>query len=476
MAWRIGVDAGGTFTDVCLFDDGTGRLEVWKLASTPDDPLRGIAQGIEDAIDRAEADQPDAMPRLPVRSVAAEPSAGMAGAREIARLAGFADLIGFDMGGSRAAVARLDAAACQLVDEVPGADIHTVGAGGGSIAWLGSDGALAVGPRSAGADPGPACTGHGGAEPTLNDAHVVLQTLNPERLLGGRLRLRQDLARAAIGVLAATLGLDELATAQRIVSVVTAGMAAAIRATPVLPGGTLVAFGGAGPLHAARLARELGIPRILVPLHAGVLGALGLLLTDPRAEFSATAAMALRADSLPAIAEAFGLLRHRAAVWFAEHKIPARTRRIARSVDLPQADGTALSVPLADGPVTAATLEALAGAVAAAHPPLHAAAGDEAPRLVTFRVAAVGRLPRPGFPPHPDAGPDAAACTGRRDVWLPEAGGWASCAVYDRARLESGNRIAGPAVVEQMDATTLILPGMTARVDPYLNLVLQAGG
>ncbi len=334
-----------------------------------------------------------------------------------------------------------------------------------SVALVGSGLELIVGPGAGG--------------PTVTDANLVLQTLNPDTLPGGGSRQRQDAARAAIGALAETLGADMPATAQAILSAVTATLAVAVREVSA-PGGhdprdvALVAFGGAGPLHAARLARALGIARLLVPRHPGVLGALGKLLTDRRAEFASAGTVELQADALPAIAERFGLLRHRAAMWFSEEKIPAAGRSVTRSVDLCYAgqDGV-VSLPLPDGPVTAAMLDALAAAFAAAH----GSAGEGGMvQLVCCRVAATGVVPRPGFQPRPDAGTDpGAACIGSRAVWLPETGGWVTCPVYDRDRLDAGNRIQGPAIVEQMDATTLILPGMTALVEPYLALILEAG-
>ena len=176
--------------------------------------------------------------RLPVRTVLSGPSTGVVGAQEVGRLAGFSDLITFDMGGTSTDVALLQDGQCRLASEAvvhgypikaPMLDIHTVGAGGGSIAFVDSGGLLKVGPRSAGAAPGPVCYAHGNAEPTVTDANVVLQTLNPTHLLGGRMAVRQDLARAAIERLASIVGMDAMATAQGIISVVTANMARAIR-------------------------------------------------------------------------------------------------------------------------------------------------------------------------------------------------------------------------------------------------------
>ena len=681
MAWRIGVDSGGTFTDVCLFNDETGHIEVWKVSSTPDDPSRGIAQGVREGVAQVDAapaevgyfghgttvatnaliqhrgvptalittagfrdlleigrqKRPDlydlqadkepvlvsrdlrlevpervrhdgtvetaldedalrriarqlretgvksvavcflygfmrpeheiaarrilaeefpeafacashevapefreyermstavvnaylgpvmqgyierlggrladlgvtATPhltqsnggvigfeqaaRLPVRTILSGPSTGVVAAQEIGRLVGIDNLITFDMGGTSSDVALLAGGVCRLASEAvvhgypikaPMLDIHTVGAGGGSIAYVDGGGLLKVGPRSAGADPGPVCYDRGNDEPTVTDANVVLQTLNPTHLLGGRMTVRQDLARAAIGRVADRLGMDAMATAQGIISVVTANMARAIRVISVQRGHdprdyTLVAFGGAGPLHAARLARELDIGRILVPRNPGILCATGLLLTDLRADFASTRLLTLSAEVLPAIEAAFHTLRERAEAWFVEEAVPPDARRVARTVDMRYAgQNYELSVPLPDGPLTMAILDALAAGFAAAHERMYGfIAEGETVQLVTYRVEATGVVPKAAFRAAPDAGPDAsAAVVGRRDVWLPEAGGFVSCPVYDREKLRPGNRIDGPAIVEQMDATTVVLPDMTAYVEPYLNLVLE---
>jgi N-methylhydantoinase A len=710
MAWRIGVDSGGTFTDVCLFDDETGAVAVWKVASTPDDPSRGIAAGVAEAIERAGASaggvayfghgttvstnaliqhkgartglittdgfrdlleigrqkRPDlydiqvdkpivlvsrdlrlevpermrhdgtvevpldeqavraavrqlrdagvaavavcflygfvaeahetiaarilaeefpeafscvshavapefrefermstavvnaylgpvmqayirklgdrlaglgltAVPHLtqsnggvigfeqaaalPVRTVLSGPSTGVVGAREAGRQAGFSELITFDMGGTSSDVALLSGGECRLTSEAvvhgypikaPMLDIHTVGAGGGSIAFVDSGGLLKVGPRSAGADPGPVCYGLGATEPTVTDANVVLGTLNPAFLLGGRMAVRHDLAVAAVARLAERLGLDVMATAQGIVSVVTANMARALRVISVQRGYdprdyTLVAFGGAGPLHAARLARELEIGRVLVPVSPGILCAMGLLLTDLRTDFALTRLTTLSDAAWPVLNQAFAVLTARANAWFDAEGIPPSARRIVRTIDMryagqnyelpiPWAGGVASSTPCeavsdtekdresaparAEGERAAASggLQPLAAAFATAHQRLYGfAAEDEPVQLVTFRVEASAVVPKATFVSYPDAGPDATrAVTARRQVWLPEAGGFVDCPIYDRILLRAGNLIAGPAVVEQMDATTIVLPGMTARVEPYLNLILEA--
>jgi N-methylhydantoinase A len=429
--------------------------------------------------------------RLPVRTVLSGPSTGVVGAQAAAAAAGFGDLITFDMGGTSTDVAllregRLPAAGEAVVHgyplKAPMLDIHTVGAGGGSIAYVDSGGLLKVGPQSAGADPGPVCYDRGNREPTVTDANVVLGALNAASLLGGRMTVRQDLAEAAIAALAQRLGMEPLATAQGIIDIVTANMARAIRVVSVQRGHdprdyTLVAFGGAGPLHAARLARALDIRRVLVPRNPGILCALGLLLTDLRADFAVSRLLPLDAGSAPALRAAFAALSAEAEHWFDAAHIAPAARRLDRVADLRYAgQNYELQVALPAGEIGAATIDALANGFAEAHRRNYGfLAEDEPVQVVTVRVAATGRVRKAAFTPLPETGPDPRpALGGTRELWLPETSGFTLCPVYDRERLTPGNRIPGPAIVEQMDATTLVLPGWEGRVDPYLNLVLEA--
>jgi len=263
--------------------------------------------------------------------------------------------------------------------------------------------------------------------------------------------------------------------------VVTANMARAIRVISVQRGHdprdyTLVAFGGAGPLHGARLAAELDIRRVLVPRNPGILCAMGLLLANLRADFAATRLLPLSSAVISEIETIIADLRERCAAWFANAGIAANDRRISLSVDMRYAgQNYEISVPLPPGPVTRATIDGLAAGFAAAHQRLYGfVAEDEPVQLVTFRAEATGIVRKADIRPTAHAGPDpGAAAIGRREVWLRETGAFVSCRLYDREKLFSGNRIEGPAIVEQMDATTLIVPGATATVDPYLNLLLE---
>src|ERR1700730_314306 len=617
--WRVGVDSGGTFTDICLFDENEGRVEVWKVSSTPDDPSRGIAQGVEEGMRRVApeagdqpaapvsyfghgttvatnaliqhkgvptglittdgfrdlleigrqkrpdlydifADKPPTLverslrlevaerlrhtgeveialdeeavraaarklraagvsavaisflysfvspaherrakqivqeefpaafictsheiapefreferlstavvnaylgpvmkgyidrlaPRLaalgmsvtphltqsnggvigfetaadkPVRTVLSGPSTGVVGAQAIGRAAGLPARITFDMAATSTDLALLKGGEARLASEAivhghpikaPMLDIHTVVAGGGSIAYVDNGGLLKVGPRSAGADPGPVCYGKGNTEPTVTDANVVLQTLNPRYLLGGRMPVRHDLAKDAIGKLAQQLGLGLMETAQGIISVVTANMAKAIRVISVQRGHdprdyTLMAFGGAGPLHAARLAKELDIRRILVPRNPGILSAMGLLLTDLRADFATTRLLPLEPDVLGDIEAAFASLNAQAQAWFAHEEIASDARRLTRTVDMRYAgQNYELAIPLPEGAVTAKTLDLLAQGFADAHQRMYGFLADNEPvQLVTFRLEATGLVSKATLQAHPSAGADA---------------------------------------------------------------------
>jgi N-methylhydantoinase A len=239
-----------------------------------------------------------------------------------------------------------------------------------------------------------------------------------------------------------------------------------------------MAFGGAGPLHAARLAKELDMRRVLVPANPGILCAMGLLLADLRADFALTRLLPATAESAAAMAEAFDSLAHRADAWFAHEGIAPGDRRLACTADMRyHGQNYELSVAVPDGAISAATMRTLAARFADAHRQRYGFAAEGEPvQLVTLRVEATGAVRKAELKAHPETGPDAsAAIVNRRAVWLPEARDVVATPIYARDALRPGNRFAGPAIVEQMDATTLVPPGVTARVDAWLNLILEVG-
>ncbi|MDE2791614.1 MAG: hydantoinase/oxoprolinase family protein [Paracoccaceae bacterium] len=426
----------------------------------------------------------------PVRTLLSGPSTGVVAAQEIARRAGFGNVITLDAGGTSSDVALLENGVCKRSAEgevhgypikLPMLDIHTVGAGGGSIAWVDSGGLLKVGPQSSGALPGPACYGRGGKEPTVTDANVVLRTLNPVSILGGRMRIERDRAAAAVSGLAESLGMGLNQTAQGIISVATANMARAIRVISVQKGHdprdyTLMAFGGAGPLHAARLARELEVSRIVVPPAPGALCALGLLVTDLKADFSQTRRASLSPDAASDLSDIFDVLADRASRWLDRESIPSDRRMLIRTADMRYVgQNHELQVPVPGGPITAASIDRVADNFEAAHRQRFGFAVEgESIEFITLRIEALGHVNKmeptrvlvrehAGSPQPQD----------RRNVWLSETGGTVDCPVYSRSDFLPGQTISGPAIVEQMDTTSLVLPEMLVQVDEWQNLIME---
>jgi N-methylhydantoinase A len=425
--------------------------------------------------------------RFPIRTALSGPAAGAVGAIHMARLSGIPDVIGLDMGGTSADVCLIRGyEAGTSFDKwiegyparLPAVDINAVGAGGGSIGWFDRDGLLKVGPHSAGAVPGPACYGRGGKEATVSDANLVLGRLSPRGLLGGGMALDVGLARAAIAPLAERLGFPVERTAHGMLGIVVANMVRAIRAVSVERGHdprgfTLLPFGGAGPLHATDVARSLGIRRCLVPFAPGILCAQGLIVSDLRETFVRTAVTPVQQARMGDVAARVAELRADAEAWFASEKVAAANRRydivldaryVGQNFELPLALGTAEPLPDAD---------AIRAAFFAEHERAYGFHNPADPvEIVNFRLVAVGRLAQPAARPATPAGTPLPAPTERRPVWF-EAGSPVDTPVFDRARLAPGHVVAGPAVIEQLDATILLFPGDRGTVDAHLNLIVE---
>ena len=422
--------------------------------------------------------------RFPVRTVLSGPSTGVVGAARLSSASGVDDIITFDMGGTSSDVALVRGArptqssGMQLDGrpvKAPMLDINTVGAGGGSIAWIDDGGHLRVGPQSAGADPGPACYGKGTTEPTVTDANVVLGILNQTHLLGGTMPIDASLSHKAVEVLAEKLGLSVMETAQGIISVVTANMARAIRVVSVQKGYdpadyALVSFGGAGPLHSARLAAELGIRRTIIPQRPGALSALGMLMTDLRSDFTKSIVSLFDRDELPAVLTRLRDLRDQANEWFVAERVAEAERSLEFVLDLRYA-GQSHELRV-DVPSTLEDPEwyaEVADRFHKAHRLRYGFANENAAiEVVTYRVASVGAVPAASYAALPLSGADpAAAIVSSRDIYLHEHGERVNCPVYDRDLLLPGTVVVGPAVIEQYDTTSFIIPGETARVDQY---------
>lgn len=427
-----------------------------------------------------------------VRTVLSGPSTGVIGASHTAAMAGESSIITFDMGGTSTDVCLVEDNQPHVTTQreiegytvkTPMIDVHTVGAGGGSIAWIDSGGHLKVGPQSAGSTPGPVCYGKGGRNVTVTDANVVLQTLNPRHLLGGRMSIDATASREAIAELAAEMGMDVMDVARGIIAVVVANMVRAVRVISVQRGYdprafTLVGFGGAGPLHAGWIARELNMKKILIPERPGIECAFGILTTDMRSDFTQTRITLPDARQLSDINDILAQLEDQARQWLEAEKLPTDKRAVRRSVDMRYTgQNYELSIPLPGGILQEKHLNQLIRDFYEAHERTYGYKTEGEPtQLVTFRVEALGLTPKVSLSRYSlDGENPAGALLDEREVYLGrEMGGTLVCPIYERDKLNPGNRIDGPAVVEQMDATTVILPGQQARMDEYRNLIIQS--
>ncbi|MCC7426343.1 MAG: hydantoinase/oxoprolinase family protein [Alphaproteobacteria bacterium] len=442
--------------------------------------------------------------RYPVQLLESGPAATVLGANHVAAVAGFPNAIVFDMGGTTAKVAMVTNGAPRITDQfevgpmavasdtagrgrghpvrTPTVEMVEVGAGGGSVAAVDPGGALSVGPESMGADPGPACYAQGGAKATITDANLILGRLNPDFFLGGEKMLDAALAEAAVqNHIARRRGWNLTEAANAIIEVGVARMAAALKMVSIRRGidprgYVLVACGGGGPLHAAAIARQVGMTAVLIPPAPGLTSALGLLATDLRHDLVRNVMTETRNADPDALDAAYGELAAEGARLLAEEAVPPEAMRHQRLADLCYVgQAFQLRIPVPDGPVTAATLAVLQDRFHAAHKAAYGFASEGEPtEIVSLRLAAIGAIQRPELREAARGGDNpAAALKARRKVYFHEAGGALDCPIYDRARLAAGNIIAGPAVVEQMDTTTLLPPGATATVDRIGNLLLR---
>jgi N-methylhydantoinase A len=443
----------------------------------------------------------------PVHTVLSGPAGGVVASAHVAKLSGFADIITLDMGGTSTDISLVLGAVPQVTREaslagapirIPIIDINAIGAGGGSIAWIDEGGALRVGPHSAEAVPGPACYGRGGTEPTVTDANLVLGRFSTDTRLGGELALDPDAAARAIqDRIAGPLGLDLTAAAAGILRVANATMTRGIRVVSVERGHdprrlTLVPFGGAGPMHGSPLARELTIPRLLVPPTPGILCALGMLIADLRHDLVRTHLAAHAGLSAEAARAVFEPMLEEAQRLLAADRVPAERQRIEMRVDMRYiGQSYELPIPLpspaSGGGSGWGLAEADWGALAPAFHAEHARRfGHSDPagpvELVSFAVIATGLIDTPELPRPATGGhqPPEEARHGTRRVYFetagPGGGEWRHCPVWWRDALLAGNQIAGPAIVEEVSATTVLYPGDHARVDAVGSLIVEVGG
>jgi N-methylhydantoinase A len=436
--------------------------------------------------------------RMPAMAVESGPAAGVVAAALAGKQLGRPNLISFDMGGTtaKASVIANGEVAVTAEYEVGGAghanrwmhgtghpirvpviDLAEVSAGGGSIAWVDPGGALKVGPHSAGADPGPAAYGGGGTSPTVTDADVVLGYLDRAALLGGNLRINLAAAERAIETaIARPLGLSVPEAAARIVEVVNSNMAQALRIVSIERGHdpqefSLIAFGGAGPVHAVSLATELQIPEVIVPPAPGAFSAIGLVASDLKRDYSRTLYADLASIDPARVAEVIAVMEQAGREMLHATRVPRERQALLRQADVRyRRQAYELTVPIPDGEITRATLDDLAAAFHAKHEQTYGHANRvERVQLVNLRLTALGRQPGLALAQHADP---ASARHRERDVWFAETG-FTRTPVHWRDGIVSGTSINGPAIIEAMDSTIVVPPGWQARIDElgYIRLV-----
>ena len=419
------------------------------------------------------------------------PSAGAVGGMFFASQLGMPDLIVMDMGGTSYDVSLIKDGAYAMTTEgeiaryrvaLPMIDIHTIGAGGGSIAYLDKGSMLRVGPQSAGADPGPACYGRGGSQPTTTDANVVLGYINPDFYLGGEFPVSRDAATEAIRhSVAQPLGLDTVDGAYGIFRLVNSNMADATRAVSVERGHdprdfALVAAGGAGALHASKIAESVGIPTVIVPKTASVFCALGMLESDLKHDYVRTLWAPLSALDHTELDDMLKEMERDAAETLTAEGIPAERVVLQRGIDLRYiGQHHEVPVPVPQGAITPETLVEVARRFHEAHERLYSYSEPESPlESINVRLTATGTIPKTPLEPWPNGGEDAsAAIKASRPVYFGE---WQDTRIYDGSRLLVGNRIEGPAIVEEVTTTIVIFPDDWAEVDRLGNLIIHVNG
>jgi N-methylhydantoinase A len=425
--------------------------------------------------------------RKAVTTVLSGPAGGVTAGAYACRMTGFKNIITFDMGGTSCDVALIKDGEPSVASRgkiegrdlaVPMMDINTVSAGGGTIARVDRFGVLQVGPQSAGAIPGPACYSRGGEEPTITDCNLVLGHLSGENFLGGRMQLDAAKARRAIErKVAQPLNMDALDAAEGIVRIIDVKMEEAIKAISTMRGHDLrdfmlLAFGGAGPVHAGRIARELGMAGVIVPLYPGVYSAIGLIMSDVKHDYVQSRMTPLAKLTPAGVNGMFERLEAAAAAELREDGFAPEAIRISRALDLRYAgQGYEITMPCGDAAANGG-LAALRDQFDAQHKRMFGHNAPEEPvEIVSYRVRGMGLVPPVEMPRFKRTGATLDdALRERRRVRMD--GEDVDCPVYQRERLDVGLTLTGPAILDQFDCTTVIYTGQTAKVDEYKNLIV----
>jgi N-methylhydantoinase A/oxoprolinase/acetone carboxylase beta subunit len=422
----------------------------------------------------------------PIRTALSGPAGGVVGARALARAAGFPNVVSFDMGGTSTDVSLIEGGIRRTHESrigdfpirLPIIDIHSVGAGGGSIAYTDRGGSLRVGPQSAGADPGPACYGRGDL-PTVTDADLWLGRLDPDFFLGGQMRIHPDRSRTALSRLGRAIGKSPLETALGVVAIANANMEKAIRVISVERGidpraFALFSFGGAGGMHAVEMAAHLGMPTVLIPRNAGVLSAFGLLMSDPVKDYAKSLMKTDAQVTLARLEAEFRALEKQSRRDMAEDGLAAAGLILERSLDCRYlGQSYEIDIPFRK----ARTLgQAFLESFHRRHKRLYSYRHDNRPvEIVNLRLKAVAvtpKIPLERLPPARVLDPQALVKTQKIHAGrAPRAG-----CIYDRSRLRPGNAVTGPALIIDPESTTYLPPGYRAVIDAYLDIVIRKAG
>ncbi|MCI8465951.1 MAG: hydantoinase/oxoprolinase family protein [Lachnospiraceae bacterium] len=424
----------------------------------------------------------------PIKTGLSGPAAGVIGVQYLMELIGVKNVITIDVGGTSTDISMIvDGTIESSKDKnisgypvrIPSIDISTIGAGGGSIAWVDSGGILKVGPQSAGAEPGPACYNRGGQKAAITDARVVLGHLNNKELLNGQLPIDASLSFRAVEALSEQIDMNVEETARGIITVGNSNIVKEIKNVTVEKGYNptdfaLVAFGGAGPLHAAELMEELNMPMAIIPKAPGLLAAYGLLTEDMRRDFVQTNVLDLNHIPFSTITDRYERLEREAAVWFEKEQIPEEERELEYYLDMRYKGQNYEIAVTFDKRLT--SMEQLKERFTETYLRLYSYSSADEIQIVNFGLSAIGHIAKPRTAREDYVGEDASGAVMGSRMVLMEDGSREKYLLYDRERLHCGNVVLGPAIVEQMDSTTIILKNQKAVVDEYFNMVITRTG
>jgi len=429
----------------------------------------------------------ETVPRYAARLASSGIAAGAIASKYIAGLCGYENAIGFDMGGTSTDISLMYEGELRITKDwaieygypigFPSIEILTIGAGGGSVSWIDDGGALRNGPKSAGAEPGPACYGLGGNEPTNTDANLVLGRLSTE-LLGGQMRLNQEAAVTAVcDQIGDPFNLEVAEAANSILKVANANMCDALRLISVRRGYdprdfALVSFGGAGGLHSAYLAKEMDIPNVIIPPHSGVAAAMGCLMVDVQHDITKTYLADAKKMLIEDLEVEFNKMEKEAKDLLVEEGIAEVDMDFIRYIDMRYA-GQWRSLAITIG----RTLVSIEGALEQFHKEHEREFAfsntDQNVEIYGLRVAAIGTVEKPELPKRINAGTLESALLNHRPVYFEEAGGFVNTPVYSRENLPTEVKMEGPAIIEQLDSTIVIPPLFTAKADDYRNIIIH---